>query len=78
MTINTLVKTVENLSRQIHVEVRDGVVRVGGMTYRVRGQLKLLGFRWDQRKREWYYLMPETDLEKNKTDTAPNMVHDFS
>ncbi len=77
VTINTLVKTVENLSRQIHVEVIDGIVRVGGITYPVRGKLKLLGFQWDQRRREWYYLMSETDLEENRTNTDPNMIDDF-
>ena len=72
MTINTLVKTVENLSRHIHVETIDGVVRVGGMTYPVRGKLKLLGFRWDQRRREWYYLMEETDLDDHEFESFTN------
>ncbi|MYC76569.1 hypothetical protein F4X10_12465 [Candidatus Poribacteria bacterium] len=72
MTINTLVKTVENLSRQIHVEIMDDVVRVGGITYPVRGKLKLLGFQWDQRRREWYYLMPEADLDGNESDPFTN------
>ena len=55
VTINSLVQVVENLSSQIHVEVRNGEVRVGGRTYPVKGKLKLLGFRWDPTKREWYY-----------------------
>ena len=55
MTINSLVKVVENLSSHIRVEVLNGEVRVGGRTYPVKGKLKLLGFRWDPKKREWYY-----------------------
>lgn len=55
MTINSLVKVVENLSSHIRVEVLNGEVRVGGGTYPVKGKLKLLGFRWDPKKREWYY-----------------------
>ena len=68
MTINTLVKTVENLSKHIHVEVIDGIVRIGGITYPVRGKLKLLGFRWNPKAREWYYPMPQTDLDGNASD----------
>ena len=61
MTINSLVKTVENLSSHIHVEVIDGEVRVRGITYPVKGKLKLLGFRWDRKNREWYYSTQEWD-----------------
>ena len=62
MTIRSLVKAVENLSSRIHVEVLDGEVRVGGSTYSVKGKLKLLGFRWDPTKREWYYPTKESSL----------------
>ncbi|RKU12421.1 hypothetical protein C6503_17540 [Candidatus Poribacteria bacterium] len=70
MTINTLVKTVENLSRQIHVEIIDGVIRVRGNGYAVRGELKLLGFRWNRKAREWYCLIPETDLDRKDGTTG--------
>ena len=55
MTVNSLVKAVENLSSQIQVEVINGEVRIRGRTYLVKGQLKLLGFRWNPQAREWYY-----------------------
>lgn len=64
MTINSLVKVVEDLGSDIHVEVLDGAIRVRGNAYRVRGNLKLLGFRWDQKNREWYYLRQEADLDR--------------
>jgi len=60
VTINSLVKVVENLSSHIRVEVLNGEVRVGGRTYPVKGKLKLLGFRWDPKKREWYYPAEES------------------
>ena len=72
MTINTLVKTVEDLSRDIHVEVLNDVVRVRGSTYLVRGPLKLLGFRWDQKNREWYYSRQESDLDRNEFGSFTN------
>ena len=72
MTINSLVKAVEDLGSHIHVEVIDGVIRVRGNAYAVRGNLKLLGFRWDQRRREWYYLMEETDLDDHEFESFTN------
>ena len=65
MTTNALVEVVENLSSHIHVEVLNGEVRVGGSTYPVKGKLKLLGFRWDPKKREWYYPAKESGLDEN-------------
>ena len=65
MTISSLVKIVENLSSHIHVEVLNGEVRVGDSTYPVKGKLKLLGFRWDPKKREWYYPTKESGLDEN-------------
>ncbi len=72
MTINSLIKAVEDLSSDIHVEVQNDVVRVRGSTYLMRGPLKLLGFRWDRKNREWYYSMPETDLEVHESDLFAN------
>ena len=65
MTINSLVKVVEDLGSDIHVEVLDGTIRVRGNAYRVRGNLKLLGFQWNRKAREWYYSMSETDLDES-------------
>ena len=62
VTISSLVKAVENFSSRIHVEVLYGEVRVGGSTYSVKGKLKLLGFQWDPKKREWYYPTQESGL----------------
>lgn len=78
MTIHSLIKAVEDLGSDIHVEVLDRVIRVRGNAYQVRGNLKLLGFQWNPKAREWYYLMQEADLAENKTDTDPPMVYDFS
>ena len=72
MTINSLVKAVEDLGSDIHVEVLDGAIRVRGNAYRVRGNLKLLGFRWDQKNREWYYLRQETDLDRYEFESFIN------
>ena len=66
MTISSLVKAVENLSSHIHVEVVNGEVRVGGNTYPVKGKLKFLGFRWDPKKREWYYPTEESSLDSHE------------
>ena len=63
MTISSLVKAVENLGSHIRVEVLNGEVRVRGSTYPVKGKLKLLGFRWDPKKREWYYPTEEPSLD---------------
>lgn len=65
MTINSLVKAVEDLGSDIHIEVLNNEVRVRGSTYFVRGPLKLLGFQWDPKAREWYYLMQETNLDES-------------
>ena len=62
MTINSLVKAVEDLDSNIHVEILDGAIRVRGNTYRVRGNLKLLGFQWNPKAREWYYLTRMSEL----------------
>ena len=66
MTIDSLVKVVEDLDSNIHVEVLDGAIRVRGNAYRVRGSLKLLGFQWNPKVREWYYLMEETNLDEHQ------------
>lgn len=65
MTINSLVKAVEDLSDDVHIEVLNDEVRVRGRTYLVRGPLKLLGFRWDRKNREWYYLTRMSELDEN-------------
>ena len=70
MTIRSLVKAVENLSSRIHVEVLDGEVRVGGSTYSVKGKLKLLGFRWDPTKREWYYPTQASGLDAHEFEPS--------
>jgi hypothetical protein len=53
--INSLVKEVESLDANIQVKIIDGYLRVSGNTYPVKGKLKLLGFQWDSKQREWYY-----------------------
>ena len=68
MTIDSMVKAVEDLGSNIHVEVLDGAIRVRGNAYRVRGHLKLLGFQWNPKAREWYYSMPQTDLDGNGSE----------
>lgn len=55
LTINSLVKEVEGLGDNIRVKRVDSGLRVSGNTYPVKGKLKLLGFQWDPRRREWYY-----------------------
>lgn len=65
MTINSLVKAVEDLSDDIHIEVLNDEVRVRGRTYLVRGPLKLLGFRWDRKNQEWYYFTRMSELDEN-------------
>ena len=70
MTISSLVKAVENLSSHIHVEVLNGEVRVGGSTYSVKGKLKLLGFRWDPKKREWYYPTQASSLDAREFEPS--------
>lgn len=69
MTIDSLIKIVKKLGSNIHVEVSDGVIRVQGNAYRVRGNLKLLGFQWNPKAREWYYSMPQTDLDRDTSDS---------
>ena len=69
MTIDSLVKVVENLGSNIHVEVLDEAIRVRGNAYRVRGNLKLLGFQWNPKAREWYYSMPQADLDGKASDS---------
>ena len=58
MTIDSLAKQIKSLKRNIHVEVADGEIRVGGKTYSVRDRLKALDFQWDPESKEWYYLDP--------------------
>ena len=72
MTINSLVKAVEDLGSDIHVEVTDGAIRVRGNAYPVKGKLKLLGFQWNRKAREWYYSMSETDLDGNAFEFFTN------
>ena len=55
MCINSVIKEVEGLNNGIHVKITDDYVRVSGDTFFVRGKLKLLGFRWNPKNREWYY-----------------------
>ena len=50
MTIHSLIKAVEDLGSDIHVEVLDRAIRVRGNTYQVRGNLKLLGFNGIQKR----------------------------
>ncbi|MDE0085264.1 MAG: hypothetical protein OXU23_06100 [Candidatus Poribacteria bacterium] len=61
MRIDSLVKHVESLNDSIRVERTDEYLSVKGNTYYVRGKLKLLGFRWNPNKREWYYMVKGMD-----------------
>ena len=63
LTINSLVKEVEGLGDNIRVKIVDGGLSVSGNTYPVKGELKLLGFQWDSKQREWYYGIEEVDLD---------------
>lgn len=65
MTINSLIKAVEDLGSDIHVEVLNGAIRARGSTYPVKGKLKLLGFQWNPKAREWYYLTKERELDED-------------
>lgn len=51
--INSLIREIESLNN-IQVEITDDYLRVKGNTYSVRGKLKLLGFQWNPKTREWY------------------------
>ena len=62
MSVDALIKQVENLNSNICVEMTENYVRVKGKTYEVKGKLKLLGFQWNPNKREWYYSAKEVDL----------------
>ncbi|MCY3722648.1 hypothetical protein F4X88_15430 [Candidatus Poribacteria bacterium] len=62
MSIDSLIKHVESLNNNIRVERTGEYLSVKGNTYYVRGKLKLLGFRWNRNKREWYYLAKGMDL----------------
>ena len=55
MCINSVIKEVEGLNNRIHVKITDDYVRVSGDTFFVKGKLKLLGFQWNPKNREWYY-----------------------
>ena len=69
MTINSLVKAVEDFGSDIHVEVLNGAIRVRGNAYQVKGKLKLLGFQWNPKAREWYYPMTVCSLDsRDPTD----------
>lgn len=57
MNINSLIHKVENLNNHIRVERIDEYLRVKGNTYHVRAKLKMLGFQWNPKQREWYYLI---------------------
>jgi len=65
MDINSLIKAVESLNNNVHIERMEGYLRVKGDVYHARGKLKILGFQWNPKAREWYYLMPVTDLDKS-------------
>ena len=54
MRINSLIKEIENLNNRIHIKITDNYVRVSGDTFFVKGKLKLLGFQWNPKSREWY------------------------
>lgn len=64
VSINSLVKEVESLGVNIRAEIVEDSLRVSGNTYPVRGELKLLGFQWDPKQREWYYHAKEVNLDK--------------
>ena len=66
VTIESLIKEVENLGSNIRAEIIDGGLRVSGNTYPVKGRLKFLGFQWDPRRREWYYDAQENDPDRNE------------
>ena len=55
MHINSVIEEVEGLGDGIRVEITDGYIRVSGDAFFVKGKLKLLGFRWNPKNREWYY-----------------------
>ena len=67
MSIDSLIKHVESFNDNIRVERTDEYLSVKGNTYYVRGKLKLLGFRWNPNKREWYYLVKGMDLNRNES-----------
>lgn len=69
MNIDSLVKQVESLNDNICVERTGEYLSVKGNTYYVRGKLKLLGFRWNRNKREWYYLAKGMDLNRNEMES---------
>ena len=72
MTTHSLIKAVEDLGSDIHAEVIDGAIRVRGNVYPVKGRLKLLGFQWNPKAREWYYSMPEIDLDEHGFESFTN------
>ena len=67
MGINALITEVKGLNNNIQVEITDDYLRVMGNTYSVRGKLKLLGFRWNPKTREWYYSTAGADLDRTLT-----------
>ena len=64
MCIHSVIKEVERLNNGIHVKITDDYVRVSGDTFFVKGKLKLLGFRWNPKNREWYYSAKGVDLAR--------------
>lgn len=68
MSIDSLIKQVESLNNNIHVERTDEYLSVKGNTYYVRGKLKLLGFQWNPNKREWYYLVKGIYPNRNESE----------
>ena len=68
MRINSLIKEVESLNSGIHVKITDNYVSVSGDTFLVKGKLKLLGFRWNPKSREWYYLAKRADLAGQESE----------
>lgn len=61
MSIDSLIKEVKSLNSHICIEIIDNYIIVKGTTYKMKGKLKLLGFRWNPKKREWYYLLTKED-----------------
>lgn len=61
MSIDSLINEVKSLNSHICVEIVDNYIIVKGTAYTMKGKLKLLGFRWNPKKREWYYLLTKGD-----------------
>ena len=75
MRINSLIQAVKRLNNRIHVKITDNYVSVSGDTFYVKGQLKLLGFRWNPKSREWYYSVKADDPEGQESQRSKAFVH---